>query len=82
MDLSRRRWVILPVSEIDTIDFSKVLQTNSSTLRRSVDGTKCFVKYMLPKPAFLGDKQEYTHSEILAILRTDEWTSPDPRDSK
>ena len=59
------------------MDFDKVLQTSSDTLRYSVDGSKVLLKYEGDQPFFLNGKQEYTHSEILAILATDEWTDPD-----
>jgi len=47
-------------------------------LRYSLDGTQTFVKYEGEQPSFLNGKQEYTHSEILTILATPEWTDPDP----
>ena len=40
-----RRWLIIPSTLVDQIDFSQVLQTSKETLRYSVDGTKTFVKY-------------------------------------
>lgn len=42
---SNRNYVIFNVSEIEKIDFSQVLETSAETLRRSVDGTKTFVKW-------------------------------------
>ena len=75
---ANRRWCIITVAEIDSlpVDFSQVLESNANTLRKSVDGTKTFVKYEGAQPSFLTGKTEYTHSEILAILATDEWTDP------
>jgi hypothetical protein len=69
------KYVILNTSELGTVDFSKVKEGSSDTLSYSADGTKTFVKYEGDQPSFLNGKQEYTHSEILAILATDEWTS-------
>jgi len=46
--------------------------------RYSLDGTKTFVKYEGTQPSFLWGKTEYTHSEILEVLATDEWTSDEP----
>lgn len=40
-----RNFAIFATSEIDKVDFNQVLETSSSTLRRSVDGTKTFVKW-------------------------------------
>ena len=70
-----RTYVIINTSDVPFIDFSKVYETSADTLRYSIDGTKTFVKYEGEQPSFLNGKQEYTHSEILAILATEEWTS-------
>lgn len=40
-----RRWVIIPATEVNNIDFSQVLESGPESLRYSVDGTKTFVKY-------------------------------------
>jgi hypothetical protein len=68
-------YVIIDSTDVDSVDFDSVLNTSADMLRYSLDGTKTFVKYEGDQPSFLSGKQEYTHSEILAILATDEWTS-------
>tara|TARA_R110002050_G_scaffold278323_2_gene424349 strand:+ start:300 stop:632 length:333 start_codon:yes stop_codon:yes gene_type:complete len=40
-----RRWLVIPIEKIDDIDFNQVHESNAESLRRSVDGTKTFVKY-------------------------------------
>lgn len=70
-----RTYCIINSDEVSSVDFNQVLETSADTLRYSVDGTKTFVKYEGTQPSFLSGKTEYTHSEILAILATDEWTS-------
>ena len=70
-----KSYVIIDSSEVDSIDLDQVLETSADTLRYSLDGTKTFVKYEGEQPSFLSGKTEYTHSEILAILSGDEWTS-------
>tara|TARA_Y100000385_G_C13070049_1_gene628581 strand:+ start:985 stop:1320 length:336 start_codon:yes stop_codon:yes gene_type:complete len=40
-----RRWLVIPIEKIDDINFSQVLESNVDSLRRSIDGTKTFVKY-------------------------------------
>ena len=40
-----RRYMIFNVSEIDTIDFTQVLETSVDTVRKSVDETLTFVKW-------------------------------------
>lgn len=80
MAFEDRHYVIIPTSEINNINFNEVLETSAETCRYSVDGTKTFVKYTGDQPpsvaAIMGKSPEYSHSEILEILATDEWTSP------
>jgi len=73
-----RTYCIINSSEVSSVDFDQVLQTSADTLRYSVDGSKTFVKYEGDQPSFLSGKQEYTHSEILDVLATDEWTPDEP----
>jgi len=40
-----RRWLVIPVSIIDDIDFNQVHESNIESLRKSVDETLTFVKY-------------------------------------
>ena len=74
-----RKYVIINADEVSSVDFDKVDETSENTLRYNVNpaGTKTFVKYDGAKPSFLYGKDTYTHSEILTILATDEWTDPD-----
>jgi len=73
-----RKYVIINADEVDSVDFSKVEETSESTLKFSIDGSQTFVKYEGAKPRFLYGKHTYTHSEILAVLSGDEWTSEKP----
>jgi len=70
-----RKYTIISSEDVDSIDFDQVLEGNESHLHYSLDGSKTLVKYRDDQPSFLSGKQEYTHSEILAILSGDEWTS-------
>jgi hypothetical protein len=80
--LENRNYVIFDASEVSKIDFSQVLETSAETLRFSVDGTKTFVKFEGSVPSCLeavtSKSEAYTHSEILEILATEEWTNPNP----
>jgi len=40
-----RRWLIIPATQVESIDFNQVHQTSPETLRYSIDGTKTFIKY-------------------------------------
>jgi len=41
----QRNFVIFSLTEIDKINFTQVLETSADTLRKSVDGTKSFIKW-------------------------------------
>ena len=70
-----KKYVIIETSEVDSVNFNEVIETEAQYLRYSIDGNKTFVKYEGEQPSFLSGKTEYDHSEILAILEGDEWTS-------
>ena len=72
-----KTYIIIDASEVANVDFSQVQETSADTLRYSLDGTKTFVKYEGDQPSFLSGKTQYTHSEMLVELATDEWTDPD-----
>ena len=72
-----RRFVIFSVTELNQIDFSQVFENSASTVRKSADLTKTFVKYDIPEPSSVASlttkSPEYTYNEILTILNTPEW---------
>lgn len=82
MIYENREYMIFNVSELPQIDFSQVLETSAETVRKSVDGTKTFVKWEGSQPACvtaLTTKEgPYTYEEILQILSGPEWTDPNP----
>lgn len=75
-----RNFAIFATSEVDKVDFSLVLETSPETLRKSVDGTKTFVKWDGDQPEFVNTLETlegpYTYTEILEILSGEEWTAP------
>lgn len=78
-----RKFMIFNVSELNLIDFSQVEETSIDTVRRSVDGTKTFVKWdtddIPTSVSSLSTKQgPYTLESMLEILKTSEWLNPDP----
>lgn len=40
-----RRWLVIPATEVDNINFNQVLESSADSLRYSVDGSQTFVKY-------------------------------------
>jgi len=76
-------YVIFNVSELDKIDFEQVFETSIETVRKSVDGTLTFVKYKdeaMPSSVVSLETKvgPYSHTEILEILSTEEWTPIPP----
>jgi hypothetical protein len=63
------------MANISQVDFSQVYQTSEATLRLSVDEKKTVLKFTGNTPAFLVGLQQYTHSEILAIMASSDWTN-------
>ena len=83
MSYESREFMIFNVTELDQIDFTQVLETSAETVRKSVDGTKTFVKWdgvIIPDCVLnlLTKEGPYTYEEILTILATPEWTDPNP----
>ena len=104
MRFENRRWLVVPTSIIDDIDFNQVHEPNADSLRKSVDETLTFVKYEVNvveetytetfedtetgeeitntieagtygRPSIYSEEYtEYTHSEILELLSTEQWT--------
>ena len=66
--MSIRKYTILNTSEINTVDFTQVLQTSEKTLRYNNDGSKFLLKYDGTQPSFLSGKEEYTPGEIATIM--------------
>lgn len=75
-----RKYVIFNTSELNKIDFNEVQETSADTVRKSVDGTKTFVKWEGEMPASVASltskENTLTHEEILSVLSTDEWNTP------
>ena len=83
MEFIQRQFMIFNVSELSLVDFTQVLETSIDTIRKSVDETKTFVKWdgdVVPSSVDSLTTKEgpYTYEEILNILSTPEWSSPDP----
>ena len=69
------KYVIFDIENINLIDFTKVKETSRDTLRLSLDGTKCVLKFEGETPEFLLGLQQYNYEEILTIMYSPEWTN-------
>jgi hypothetical protein len=72
-----RTYVIADTLDVGNFDFSQLVDIDESYSRKSLDGSKILARYEDGQPSFLWGKTEYTHSEILEVLATDEWISDD-----
>lgn len=72
-----RKYVIINTSEVSGVDFNQVIEESANDLRYSVDGNKAIVKFEGDTPSFLIGETQYTWSEIIDVLNTSEWTTPE-----
>lgn len=77
------KYIIFNVSELPKIDFSVVCENSQYTIRKSIDGTKTFVKWNTEEdPWFLNiletKEGPYTLQEMSDILLTLEWAPIGP----
>ena len=73
-----REFMIFNCSELSVIDFNEVLETDYDTVRKSLDGTKTFVKWdglEIPSSisALTTKDGPYNYDEMNQILSTIEW---------
>jgi hypothetical protein len=66
-------YVIINKSEVSSLDFDTVLNTNSELLRYSLDGSQAIVKYEGTQPFDLLGKTEYTEESIKDVVSGLEW---------
>lgn len=69
------KYVIFDIQNIDSIDFTKVEETSRDTLRISLNGLKCVLKFENETPDFLVGLQQYNYQEIINIMHSNEWTN-------
>jgi hypothetical protein len=74
--------MIFNTSELDSVNFSEVLEDSSNTVRKSVDETQTFVKWdseIVPSSVNLLTTKEgpYHYDDMLTILATSGWTGTD-----
>jgi hypothetical protein len=76
--MNELNYVIFDCEEIFKVNFNEVKETSFDTLRKSLDGTKTFVKFDGEIPPsivhILTKTKSFTHSEIIDIMSTPEWS--------
>lgn len=75
-------YLVLPIAELNNVDYSEVLQNSADTVRKSLDGSEFIVKWdgVMPPSIYeiapIGDedvKDCLTHSEARALMQTADW---------
>ena len=77
--MASNKYLIIPVTELDKVDFNQLVITSKDTLRYSIDGSKTFIEWDDIEPTFLdqlsGTQGSYTADEIGVVLSNPEWQS-------
>ena len=80
MSFDNRKYVVFDLTEVNTIDFSQVMETSADTLRKNLAETQSFVKYEGDQPtsvaALTTKSSEYNHADILPLLAGADWIDP------
>jgi len=80
--MDKNTYYVINTIDKDNVDFNEIVQ-NPNTLRYSLDGTKFIIKLPVTQtsdPSFISNGtvtpvSKLTHSEILTLLETTEWTN-------
>ena len=70
------KYTILNKEELESVNFTEVLETSANTLRYNNANTEFLLKFEGDTPTFLVDKQLYDYEGIMQILNRPEWTQP------
>ena len=70
------KYTILNKEELESVNFTEVLETSANTLRYNNANTQFLLKFEGDTPTFLVDKQLYDYEGIMQILNSPEWTQP------
>ena len=73
MVYSNRHWVILNVNDITDEMIKVSLQSGRETLRKSLDKSQAILKWKGNTPNCFDGMTIYNHSEILEILKGEDW---------
>lgn len=83
--MNTNTYVIVDISELNNVDYSQVLQTSPSTVRKNIEQSKFILKYDGETPQTIIDldnsgklftysgEKYFTHPQILTIVSDVEW---------
>ena len=75
-------YAIIQASDLASIDFDQIGETNEDTLRYNLAQTEFVIKWN-STPTFISDGtvvpvSTLTHEEALVLMATPEWSEPEP----
>lgn len=75
-------YAIINISDINLIDFSQIGETSADTVRKNIAQTQFVIKWNT-EPSFITNGSvvpvgTYSHTEILELMATPEWTEEIP----
>lgn len=82
MSFHDRTYSTALMTDIGNVDFSQVMQTDASSVRKSIDETQFVLKWMTDnEPTFITDGSvtttwSGTHEECIQLMASAEWTEP------
>ena len=69
------KYIIIDSERLESLDLREVPHHTKETVRRSLNGLKCVLKFDV-KPSFVDDDMTiYTKEQILEIVAGSDWTS-------
>tara|TARA_Y100001963_G_scaffold152814_1_gene238355 strand:- start:637 stop:879 length:243 start_codon:yes stop_codon:yes gene_type:complete len=74
IDYNNRKWVILNVSDITDEMIVNAIQSDTDSLRKSLDNSKAILKWDGDTPSCFDGITTYNHSQILTELAGSDWT--------
>ena len=78
-EYANRRYMIIDLVEIGSVDFNQIIQKNIDNLRVSLDGLLTVVKWVGETPSSVNSlttkKGPYTHDQIITIMGSSDWTN-------
>ena len=75
-------YAVINLSDTNAVLFSQVNQSSAQTMTRNIANTQGILSYSV-EPSFITNGSLVpvsilNHTEVLALLQTPEWRSPDP----
>jgi len=77
---NNRTYTVLNISDLINVDFTQIAESNSNTIRKSIDETQFIIKYNTT-PTFISDGtvtpvEVLSYTEVLELMSTDQWSEP------